>query len=592
MYTGNDYRVVLVNGRMVAAAQRIPAHVRGDGSHTISELIDLTNHDPRRGDGHEKPLTKIQADPLVMAILKRQGRGLQDVPARDELVLLRESANLSTGGEARDVTDRVHPTVRRMCERAARAIGLDVCGVDLVVPDIEQPLTSGGIVEVNAAPGIRMHHFPSQGEPRNVGGAIVDMLYPDGTPSRIPTVAITGTNGKTTVTRMVAHALRQAGRHVGMTTTDGIWIGDDQVAEGDLTGPWSANVVLSDPSIDVAVLETARGGIIKSGLGFDWADIGVITNIQADHIGQDGIENLEDIARVKRLIAERVSEGGTLVLNADDEQVAAMAEHPRVTLVKKNVCYFSLKPSNPIIRRHLEADGTAFLLNAGWLEEHQGRSITRLMRAETLPCTLGGTATFQISNLLAAVAAARAAGLDRDSVVTALNAFDLSSHNSGRLNVFAVRDAYVVVDYGHNPQAIRTLCETASRWDANAVTVVLGVPGDRADELIRDCARAVSGVDRVIVREDDDTRGRKRGQVADLLCGVLRNEQPLLPVEVVLNEVASVDAVVASLQPREVAVMFVDDIAAVSERLREQGAQPAAGFHLTTPPSSAAHAAA
>lgn len=288
MLRGFDYRVVIVNGKMVAAAQRIPAHVWGDGSHTIRELIELTNGDPRRGDNHEKPLTKIIANPLVLATLKRHGQSLDNVPQNGQLVLLRESANLSTGGSAKDVTDEVHPSIRRMCERAAQVIGLDICGVDLVLPDITRSFESvGGIVEVNASPGIRMHHYPSEGEPRDVGGAIIRMLYPEGANGRIPIVSITGTNGKTTVTRMIGHAIAASAQTVGMTTTDGIWIGGEEVARGDMTGPWSAGVVLSDSSVDFAVLETARGGIVRSGLGYDWSDVGVITNIQADHLGQD-----------------------------------------------------------------------------------------------------------------------------------------------------------------------------------------------------------------------------------------------------------------------------------------------------------------
>jgi cyanophycin synthetase len=593
MFVGNDYRVVLVDGRMVAAAQRIPAHVRGDARHTIAELIDQTNHDPRRGNGHEKPMTKIHTDPLVIAILKRQGRALQDVPAEGELVLLRESANLSTGGEARDVTDRVHPSIRKICERAARVIGLDVCGVDLVVPDIEQPFTTGGIVEVNAAPGIRMHHFPGEGESRDVGGAIIDMLYPAGAAKRVPVIAITGTNGKTTVTRMIGHAFRESGQTVGMTTTDGIWIGADEVARGDMTGPWSANVVLSDPSVDIAVLETARGGIMRGGLGFDWADVGVITNIDADHFGQDGIEDIEDIARVKRLIAERVREGGTLVLNADDDHVRAMAVHPRVTGVPKRIVYFSLNPANPVVRYHVERGGTALVLNGDWLEEHAGHTVTRLACASTLPCTFGGTATFQIANILAAAAAARAAGLPADQLVRTLEAFDPSSHNSGRMNVFAVGGAYVVVDYGHNPQAIRTLCGTAARWQAPAVTAVLGVPGDRSDGLIRECARAVAGVTRVIVREDDDTRGRARGEVAEMIRRVICDEQPSMPIDVVLNEIESVDAAIAGAGAEEIVLIFADDVDAVLERLRTHGARPVPDLaSLMTAPAAAAQPAA
>jgi cyanophycin synthetase len=317
---GRDYRIVVVDGRMVAAAERVPPHVWGDGVQTISQLIDRANQDPLRGNDHEKPLTKIKTDPIVLAILKKYGRTLDDVPAAGELVVLRESANLSTGGSAKDVTDQVHPSIRRLCERAARVIGLDVCGIDFVLPDITQPFTGqGGIVEVNAAPGIRMHHHPSSGQPRDVGGAIVEMLYPAGAPSRIPILSITGTNGKTSVTRMIGHTISRTGRCVGMTTTDGIWIGGEEIARGDMTGPWSAQAVLSDPSVEAAVLETARGGILRSGLGYDWSDVAVITNIQADHIGQDGIQSIEDIARIKSLVAERVRDGGTLILNADED---------------------------------------------------------------------------------------------------------------------------------------------------------------------------------------------------------------------------------------------------------------------------------
>jgi cyanophycin synthetase len=577
MFRGNDYRVVVVNGRMVAAAQRIPAHVWGDGVHTIRELIDLANHDPRRGDHHEKPMTKIHADPLVIAILKRHGRTLDDVPDRGAQVLLRDSANLSTGGEARDVTDRVHPTLRRVCERAARVIGLDVCGVDLVLPDIEQPLTTGGIVEVNAAPGIRMHHFPAEGESRDVGGAIIDMLYPEGTPSRIPVVAITGTNGKTTVTRMAAHVLGHGGdRTVGMTTTDGIWIAGAEVATGDMTGPWSANVVLSDPSVDVAVLETARGGIMRGGLAFDWCDVGVITNIQSDHFGQDGISDLEDIAHVKRLVAERVREGGTLVLNADDAMVVKQATHPSVTRIQKRIVYFSLSAHSEVVRAHLAAGGTALVLNGGWLEERTGEDVTRLVSADALPSTFNGTAAFQVANVLAAIAAARAAGATAADAVAALTTFQMCEHGSGRLNVYMVGGGYAVVDYAHNPSAIASLCRAASKWNVSRLTVVLGVPGDRRDDLIKDSARAVLGVDRVIVREDEDTRGRNSGAVARILAGVLSEEAPTLPVEIVLDELDAASAAATTIQPREAVLLLCDRVDEVVERLRTHGAEPLA----------------
>jgi len=578
MYRGNDYRIVVVDGQMVAAAQRIPAHVWGDGEHTVAGLIELANRDPRRGNDHEKPLTKIYADPLVVAILRRAGRTLAYVPRSGEMVQLRDSANLSTGGEARDVTDRVHPSIRQVCERAARAVGLDVCGVDLVVPDIASPFESGGIVEVNAAPGIRMHHYPSEGAARDVGGAIVDMLYPAHRPTRIPVVAITGTNGKTTVTRMIAHAARRTGKTVGMTATDGIWISGVKIASGDLTGPWSAGVVLGDRSVDIAVLETARGGIMRSGLAFEWADVAVITNIQPDHFGQDGIDKLEDIATVKRLVAERVAEGGTLILNADDAHVAALATHPRVTAVQKQIVYFSLHPTNPVVQDHLAGGGTAFVLNGEHLEKRVNGTRWRLVDAATLPVTAGSTARFQIANALAAMAAAVAVGVAQDSVVEAMRTFDPLVQGNGRLNLFAIHDGYVVVDYGHNPGAIRALCETVAQWGASRVTVVLGVPGDRRDDLVRDAARAVAGASRVIVKEDNDTRGRQRGEVARLLVTAYDGCPDAPPTQIVLNEIDAVSAAVGSMRKAEAVVMFIDDIAAVVAHLRQLGARPVTTF--------------
>jgi cyanophycin synthetase len=582
MYHGNDYRVVIVNGRMIAAAQRIPAHVWGDDVHTIRELIEIANHDPRRGDDHEKPMTKISADPLVLTLLKRHGRTLDDVPRQGEMVLLRESANLSTGGLAKDITDDVHPTVQRLCERAARVIGLDVCGIDLVVPDIGTPIDGrGGIVEINAAPGIRMHHFPSEGQPRDVGGAIVDMLFPNGSSGRIPLIAITGTNGKTTVTRLVRHVLTHTGRTVGMTTTDGIWIGHEEVASGDMTGPWSANVVLSDPTVDVAVLETARGGIVRSGLAYDWSDVGVITNIQADHIGQDGIESLDDILWIKRLVAERVREGGTVVLNADDELLASLPEHDTMRRYRRAIIFFSLDPYNPTIERHVRGGGTVLVANADWLEERTGSAVYRITRIDTVPATFGGTADFQIANLMAAAAACRAINVERHSIAEALATFRVDQHSSGRLNLYALNEGYVLLDYGHNPAAIEAVCRIVSQWGAERVIGVLTAPGDRSDTLIENVARAaLCGADRVIVREDGDRRGRTPGTIAEIIAGVCRRERPDLPMRIVLDELESVQAAVEEMQANELVVAFCEDLHGVQAWLLEQGATPVTDFQL------------
>jgi cyanophycin synthetase len=584
MYRGNDYRVVVVNGKMVAAAQRIPAHVWGDDEHTISELIDIANHDPRRGDHHEKPLTKISTDPLVHAILKRHGRSLDDVPKKGEMVLLRESANLSTGGMAKDVTECVHPSFRRLCERAARVVGLDVCGVDLVVPDITQPFDArGGIVEVNASPGIRMHHFPSDGQPRDVGGAIVDMLFPDGSNGRIPLLSITGTNGKTTVTRLVRHILSATGRTVGMTTTDGIWIGDEEVARGDMTGPWSANVVLSDPSVEIAVLETARGGIVRSGLAYDWSDVGVITNIQADHIGQDGIETLDDILWIKRLVAERVREGGTVVLNADDPLLVELPHEKVMQRISRRIVFFSLDGANPVVQQHVDDGGTAFVAHGGWLEERSPEGVHRIARADAIPATLGGTAEFQIANVLASAAACRAVGVDRQTIASALATFRLDQHSAGRLNLFALAGGYVLLDYGHNPAAIQAVCRTVSQWGATRITQVMTVPGDRSTALIEEAARAaLCGPDRVIVREDTDRRGRRVGEIAEILASVLRRERPTLPVEIVLDELEAVATAVREMQSGELVVALCEELDKVRDWLTEQGATPVQDFRPLT----------
>jgi len=326
---GRNYRVLVVGGEVVAASERLPCHVTGDGTRSIAELIEVANRDPLRGEGHEKPLTKIVVDGIVLAHLRKRGLTLADVPGAGEFVTLRDGSNLSTGGVARDVTDEVHPTVGDLCVRAARAVGLDICGVDLVVPDISAPFEQGrgGVIELNASPGLRMHHHPSEGRARDAGGKIVEMLFPEGD-GRVPLISVTGTNGKTTVTRMAGHVLASTGLTVGVTTTDGIWVGGRQVAQGDTTGPHSARTVLSDPTVQAAVLETARGGIARRGLGYDWSDVGVITNIQPDHFGQDGIRSLEDLVYIKSLVAERVCDGGTPVLNADDEQLVRLADAP------------------------------------------------------------------------------------------------------------------------------------------------------------------------------------------------------------------------------------------------------------------------
>jgi cyanophycin synthetase len=574
MLVGNDYRILVVGGRVVAASRREPPAVTGDGTRTVRELVAIANQDPRRGEGHEKPLTAIQLDDTALVHLRTQGLDLESVPEEGRTVWLRESANLSTGGTAEDVTERVHPDVCRVCERAARVVGLDICGVDLMTPDISQPLgPSSGIVELNAGPGIRMHHHPSAGAPRNVGDAIVDLLFPDGHDGRIPVIAVTGTNGKTTVARMVAHVLQMARRRVGLTTTDGVWIGGAQVAAGDMTGPRSAQVVLSDPWVDAAVVETARGGIVRSGLGYDWSDVGIMTNIQLDHIGQDGIETLEDLAHIKSLVLERVREGGTLVLNADDAHVMRLMDHPRVRKLRREVRLFSAYPNHVNVRRHLGRGGTAYFPRRGWIVEGSGGAEQNLVKIATIHAVLGGAAQHQLANALAAVAACRAQGLTADQLALSLRTFDAHAHNQGRGNLYRVGHGYVLIDYGHNPAAFEAVGQMSARWLGRRVTAVIGVPGNRADWIIEEAARAaVRAFDRIIVREDADRRGRNHGEVPGLLCAAIASHAPSRPCQVVPSEREALRLAVQGMDPNEVVVVFYEDLAGVQQTLAELGA--------------------
>lgn len=579
-FAGRDYRVLVVDGKVVAAAERVPAHVVGDGVLTVSQLIERANRDPRRGEGHERPLTRIEVDDAVLTYLKRSGRSLEDVPATGEHVPLRETANLSTGGTARDVTDDIHPDVARMCVRAARVIGLDIAGIDLILPDISAPPPDpdggAGVIEVNAAPGIRMHQSPSEGKPRDAGAAIVEMLFPPGAPSRIPIVAITGTNGKTTTTRMIGDAFSAAGKVVGMTTTDGVYVGGRRLKKGDMTGFHSARMVLTDPTVEVAVLETARGGIVRRSLGYDWSDVGVLTNVQPDHLGQDGIETVEDILHIKALVAERVREGGTLVLNADDARLAQLADHPRVSRIRREVVYFSLRDDNPVVRRHCAAGGRAYWLCDGWLVEGADGTAQRLARESAIPVTLGGAARFQTANALAAAAACRALGLGRDQVASSLAAFTNDRDNPGRFNVFRVGRGHVVLDYGHNPAAFAAVSETASQWQGRRVTGVFTAPGDREDTLISEAGRAAArGFGRLIIREDGDRRGRRPGEVAELLRRAVHEVRPDAECLTILDECAALRAAVDDMTDEEVVVFFYEDFDAVRKVLQDYGAASA-----------------
>lgn len=574
---GRQYRMCVVNGKLIAAAERIPAYVIGDGVHTVTELISLVNANPLRGDGHTKPLTKIMLDAAAIIVLVKQGITPETIPASDQVVYIRETSNLSTGGTAVDVTDIVHPTVVTMAERAARLVGLDVAGVDVIVQDITKPMTpgTGAVIEVNAAPGIRMHHYPTAGKPRNVAGAIVDYLFPDKADGRIPIVAITGTNGKTTATRMIGHIWQLAGYNVGMTTTDGIFINGQCVMPGDTTGPRSARVVLADPTVEVAVLETARGGIMRGGLAYDASDVGVVTNITEDHLGQDGIEDLDDLAFIKSLVVETVKPGGVALLNADDQYVAAMAGR-----VRSEVVYFSLESDNIIVRRHLGAGGRAFFVKDGNIYAAQGSVARFIVRVKDIPVTLGGIALHNLQNAVIAAAACYSMRVPIAYIRQGLSSFD---SNPGRLNLLDVGDIRICVDYGHNPAGYQALISTVRRLGAKRLVGVIAAPGDRRDDVIVNIGRiAGRGFDYIYIKEDRDRRGRQSGATAALLRQGVLEHLPADRVEVILNEAEAMTRAIQSAQSGDLIVVFYEQYATIMATI-EQVAQSRAASDKPEP---------
>jgi cyanophycin synthetase len=585
-FEGKNYRVLVVAGKMVAASERMPCYIVGDGKHSIGELIEIENRHPLRGEGHEKPLTKIKINQILIAGLEKTGWKLNDVPPVDEEILLR-IGNLSTGGTARDVTDEVHPNVRQICERAARIINLDICGIDLVLPDISAPMPKekGGIIEINAAPGLRMHTHPSAGKPRQVGEAIVEMLYPENADGRIPIISITGTNGKTTVARMISHVLAEAGLSVGTTTTDGIYLNGHEIVKGDMTGPVSAQTILGDRSVEVAVLETARGGIVRRGLGYDWADTGIITNISEDHIGQDGIRSIDDLINIKALVAQRVGHSGTLIINADDQNSRRVLEREKVKETPKEIVYVSLDEGNPVIQNHLRAGGLAYFFKNGQIIESRGRMVQFIIEVAAIPVTMLGSAEFQVANVLTTIAACRSFGLSVPEI-NALKTFDNAAHNPGRNNLYRVGKGYALIDYGHNPDAFDAVCRMAINWKGRNVTGIIGVPGDRDNELIREAGRrAARGFQHIIVKEDKDLRGRKKGEVARILCEAINHENSNLRCDIVLDEVQAFSDALLEMAENEVIIMFYEKLEPIREILQKHGATPAISLENYQPKS-------
>lgn len=569
---GKDYRVLVVGGKVVCASERRPCQVVGDGKSTVEQLIGIVNADPLRGEGHERPLTRIVVDEELVERLREVGMSLDYVPAPGQTVVLKRHANLSVGGTAVDVTDLVHPETKKACERAATIVGLDVCGVDLVTSDIAAPM-DGGIVEVNAAPGLRMHVSPSEGRAREVGDAIVAHLFPSGEDGRIPICSVTGTNGKTTVTRLLAHVLQVAGEHVGMTTTDGVYSGGELVRRGDNTGPASARAVLSDPEVTAAVLETARGGILRRGLGYDWTDVGIVTNVTRDHVGQDGISDVEDLVWIKSLVAERVRDGGTLVLNADDPEAGGMAELERVDVTRLNLVYYSVSGASERYRRHVGSGGLGYTVQHGAIVQHVNGVRREVLRLADVPLLANGPA-FQVENALAAVAGAMALGHDASAVARGLATFESGKHNRGRVNLYALGAGCVVLDYGHNPAAIQASAELGAGW-GGPVIGVMGVPGDRRDDVIEEAATvAARAFDRLLIREDADLRGRAPGEVPAIIRAQVGRVAPELSCEVVRDACAALRRAAPDVQAGAMLVFYYEHYDEAHATLLDMGARP------------------
>jgi cyanophycin synthetase len=574
---GTDYRILVI-GDQVVAAELSPAQVAGDGVLDIAGLVERTNADPRRGVGHDRPLTKITLDETVLGYLDAQGLTPASVPAAGQVVKLRHNANLSTGGTSKDVTDDVHPAVARMCARAAAAIGLDICGIDLRLRDITRPPgalpESGGIIEINASPGLRMHLEPTEGKQRDVADYIVDKLYPFGMPSRVPIVSVTGTNGKTSTVRLTAHLLRHSGLLVGMTSTEGVYIGHDLVHDSDASGPRSADIVLSDPAVQAAVLETARGGIVRRGLGYDRADIAVITNITSDHIGTDGIDTIDDLIEAKALVAEEIREYGHLVLNADDRNSAGLARRPAVRDRQPVISYFSVTPGNPVIAEHLRDGGTAYLLDDGDLIEVTGSARATLASVDDLALSVDGQARFMVANMLAAIAAARALGVSVATIRTALESIEPSRENPGRIDTYRLGEVPVVVDYAHNPAALEAVGQFINeRWNRDGVAV-LTLPGDRTDDQVAESAHAVAqAFDRVVIYEDLDLRGRDPGEMTTRIGAALAEARPGIHCEAAASLEQAVTRGVALAGRRDPVLVVYEKLAPVQNLLCDLGAE-------------------
>lgn len=584
-FEGRDHRILVVNGEVVAVAERVPAHVVGDGTRSIAELIEQVNDDPRRGDGHEKVMTRIKIDALVLEYLERSGLTPESVPAAGQWVQLRATANLSTGGTAVDRTNEVHPDNAEIARRAALVIGLDVAGIDFMAPDIARSVreTGGGIIEVNAAPGFRMHIEPSEGSPRDVAKPVIEMLFPRGRRSRVPILALTGTNGKSTTARMLKHILRYTGCSVGLTSTSGVYINDVLVNPGDATGPRSARMVLRDPTVEVAVLETARGGMLREGLAFDQCDIGAFLNVAEDHLGLKGINTVDDLADLKALVVETVKRGGTSVLNADDPLVRAKARR-----AGGRIAWFSLQGGSDLpewLCDHIEDGGMAVVREpgqeGGCIVLHKDGRRELVIQAGAIPATLHGVAEFNIANACAVIAMAVAHGVPLITIRSAISSFQSTyEQNPGRLNVHDAHGFRVIMDYAHNVAGLTALGNVVQglrRRHPRAIGVI-SIPGDRRDEDILEMGRLSSELfDELVFREDPATRGRPRGEIMNLLQrGAVTGGKPPADIHLIAGEAEATDVGLSLAQPGDLVVITPTEVEACWRQIQYHNPRKAA----------------
>ena len=566
--TGFDFRVLVIDNKLVAAAKRVPAHVVGNGKDTIQQLIDTTNLDPRRGYGHENVLTEITVDRDTLDLLEKLEYTLDTVVKTGEIVYLKSTANLSTGGTSVDVTDMMHPENIFLAERISRVIGLDVCGVDIMAENLTQPLKENGgcILEVNAAPGFRMHLAPSEGLPRNVASPVIDMLYPLGKPSRIPIIAVTGTNGKTTTTRLLAHIVKNNGYKVGFTTSDGIYIQNHMMEKGDTTGPISAEYILKDPTVEFAVLETARGGILRSGLGFSRCDIAIITNIQEDHLGLSDIHTLDDLARVKSVVVRSVKKDGWAILNADDEYCMKIAND-----LNCNIAYFSMDEDSPLVKKLSKEGKIVAVYENGFITVKKGEWKIRIERATHVPLTMGGKAKFMIANVLAGTLASYLWGFKTEDISLSLQTFIPSAAQTpGRMNIFEFKKFKVLIDFAHNPAGYRGVEEYLSSIQATKKIGIIAGVGDRRDEDIIECALIAGRMfDHIIIRQEKHLRGRTEEEINNLILEGIEKSGRNVTHEIITKEVEALKHAINSAEEGTFITALSDVITNAIETVQE-----------------------